>query len=78
MPETSIARARRLAREKREAEEAAIAQAKAEAAAAAEAEAEAESEGGFFSSFFGRDDAIEAAVEGTTPNKDNQSTDSNN
>ena len=53
----------------------------AERAAAAQAEAaEPEEDEGFFSSFFGRDETVDAAVEAAEQGKrrENQSTDSNN
>jgi len=61
MAESSIQRARRLARERREREEAEAALLAAEAAKP-EAEEEVE-ESGFFSSFFGRGESIDSAVE---------------
>lgn len=76
MAETSIARASRLAREKRAAKEA-EATAAAEAAASADAaEVADEPSDGFFSSFFGRGDAIDKAVQDAQ--RTNQSTDANN
>lgn len=66
--ETSIQRARRLAREKREREA-------VEKAIPKEAVPTPEKEKGFFDSFFDRDKTIDEAVEGR---RKNQSTDSNN
>lgn len=63
MAETSIQKARRLARESREARERAEA---AEAEARAEAEKEEPEEEGFFSSFFGRGDTIDDAIDKAT------------
>jgi len=66
------ARAATAARIKAREDEAA---AEAEAAKPEEAPAEPKSEGGFFSSFFGRAEAIDSVVEGR---KENQTTDSDN
>ena len=67
MAESSIAKARRLAREKREKRE--------REEAAPPPKKEEKEEKGFFDSFLNRGDAIDDAVEGR---RKNQSTDSNN
>lgn len=65
MSETSIARARRLAREKREAEE----DRKRREAEKKEAPPAKKEEKGFFDSFFNRGEAIDEAVEGRRQNQ---------
>ena len=74
MPETSIQKALREARQQRKAQEALD----AAAVKAPKVPEKEEKDEGFFSSFFGRKETIDAAVADAQRKTKNQTTDSNN